>query len=236
MEGSSGRDGQAPSRSSQFLEVSVFVLLILPSMVLSHFAVKRPDFGFVPAAVGTILHNLAFLCLIAFFVWKNGETVQTLGVRKNRAAREAVLGIWLFVLMFLAAGLAEKLLSWAGVSIPNKGPPSFLTPGSPGTYALALLLVVLISISEEIIFRGYMILRFTAVSRSRLFAVLLSTLIFTSGHGYEGVSGMAAVFLMGLVLSAVYLWRKSLVAPMVMHFIQDFLGIFVVPLLGHGHG
>jgi membrane protease YdiL (CAAX protease family) len=35
-----------------------------------------------------------------------------------------------------------------------------------------------------------------------------------------------------LAFALVYLWRKSLVAPIVMHFVQDFVSIVVVALLG----
>ncbi len=39
------------------------------------------------------------------------------------------------------------------------------------------------------------------------------------------------VGVVGLVLALVYLRRQSLVAPMVMHFLLDFLPIVLVPLL-----
>ena len=61
--------------------------------------------------------------------------------------------------------------------------------------------------------------------------MLLSTVIFTLGHGYEGTAGMAAVGTLGLILALVYVNRGSLVAPMVMHFLQDFIGVVIVPLL-----
>jgi membrane protease YdiL (CAAX protease family) len=34
-----------------------------------------------------------------------------------------------------------------------------------------------------------------------------------------------------LMLALVYLWRRSLVTPIVMHFLLDFLAIVLVPLL-----
>jgi membrane protease YdiL (CAAX protease family) len=43
---------------------------------------------------------------------------------------------------------------------------------------------------------------------------------------------MVTVGFMGLVFALVYVWRKSLVAPVAMHFMQDFLAVVVVPLLG----
>jgi membrane protease YdiL (CAAX protease family) len=61
---------------------------------------------------------------------------------------------------------------------------------------------------------------------------LLSAGIFSLGHGYEGSAGVVTVGVMGAVFALVYLWRRSLVAPMMMHFLQDFIGIVLVPLLG----
>lgn len=64
-------------------------------------------------------------------------------------------------------------------------------------------------------------------------AVLVSSVIFSLGHGYEGTAGVATVGVMGFIFALVYLWRDSLVAPIVMHFMQDFIGIVMVPLMRH---
>ena len=61
--------------------------------------------------------------------------------------------------------------------------------------------------------------------------MLLSSVTFAVGHGYEGSSGLATVGVLGILLALVYLWRGSLVAPMVMYFLQDFLAIVVLPFL-----
>ncbi len=64
--------------------------------------------------------------------------------------------------------------------------------------------------------------------------MLFSSFIFALGHGYEGTAGVMTVGTMGMVFALVYLWRGSLVAAMVMHFLQDFTGILLLPLLfGH---
>jgi membrane protease YdiL (CAAX protease family) len=220
-----------PSRRSQLYEVSVFIFLIAPSMVLSYFAVKQQSPGFVLTALGTIFHNLAFLSLIVFFAWKNGEPMDRFGWVKKDLSREVTAGLWLFLLMVLMTSLISQILSGAGVSLPSKPLPSFLTARSPAGYALAAVLVVVVAISEETMFRGYLIVRLNAVTHRRLLAVLLSTSIFALGHGYEGKAGVVAVFFIGLFLAVVYLWRKSLVAPMVIHFLQDLMGLFVIPLL-----
>jgi membrane protease YdiL (CAAX protease family) len=91
---------------------------------------------------------------------------------------------------------------------------------------------MVVALAEETIFRGYLILRFKAITTNTASAVLASAVIFSLGHGYEGSAGVITVGVMGLVFAFVYLWRKSLVAPVVMHFLQDFIGIVLLPLLG----
>jgi membrane protease YdiL (CAAX protease family) len=63
--------------------------------------------------------------------------------------------------------------------------------------------------------------------------VVLSSVIFSLGHGYEGSAGVVTVGFMGLAFAIVYVWRRSLVAPIIMHFLQDFLALIVIPVLHH---
>ncbi len=219
-------EGCALSAKGQLVEVGVFLFLVFPSLLLPYFGARQLGAGFTVTAAGTILHNLAFLSLIAFFAWRNGESWERFGWVGSRVGREAILGAGLFLLMSFAVILIQQAFSAAGVSLPSHPLPPSLIPHSRAGYVLAFVLVVVVAVSEETIFRGYMILRFTAAFRSRPAAVLLSTLIFSLGHGYEGIVGVVAVFFIGLFLSGVYMWRKSLVAPMVIHFLQDFLGLF----------
>lgn len=66
-------------------------------------------------------------------------------------------------------------------------------------------------------------------------ALLLSAVVFSLGHGYEGTAGLVTVGFMGLIFALVFKWRGSLVASMVMHFLQDFTVIVLLPLLGMIH-
>jgi CAAX protease family protein len=63
-------------------------------------------------------------------------------------------------------------------------------------------------------------------------AVILSVATFSPGHGYEGSAGVITVGAMGGVFAVIYLWRRSLVAPIAMHFPQDFISITLLPLTG----
>lgn len=222
-------------RKAQAVEVGVFLFLIFPSMALSFFAIRqgRLDFGLV--AVATILRDLGLLGLVLFFLWKNGEPVARLGWKAGHTGREAVLGAFLFVPLVYLTILVERVLVQAGVPAPSTPTPAFFDVSGRGEMFLALILVAVVAVTEESIFRGYLILRLGSVTRSLTAAVILSSVIFSLGHGYEGTLGVATVGFMGLVFALIYLWRGSLVAPTVMHFLQDFFSILVLPLLG-SHG
>jgi CAAX protease family protein len=220
-----------PSEKEQLFEVAVFLFLIVPSMVLSLFAVKQGSLSFLLVASATILRDLALVTLILFFLWHNGESTSRIGWTSKNTGKEIALGIALFVPFFIVDSLLDRGLQAVGFSAPSTPLPSYLTTRGISEILLACILVPVVALAEETIFRGYLILRFKALTGSGFAAALLSAAVFSLGHGYEGSAGVITVGVMGLVLAFVYMWRQSLVAPIVMHFLQDFIGIVLVPWL-----
>src|SRR6266498_3764729 len=197
---------EAPSIvKEQAVEVAVFLFLIVPSLVLSLFAVRQGNLSFVLLAVATIFRDLGLVSLILFFLWRNGENVERIGWSLRRAGREAALGVALFIPFVFGAALLEQGLLRVGLSRPATPLPSFLEARGGSEFLLAAVLVAVVAVAEVIIFLG---------------------------HGYEGSAGLVTVGVMGAVFAVIYLWRRSLVAPIVMHFLQDFLSIVLLPFLG----
>lgn len=146
----------------------------------------------------------------------------------RNAWKEIGIGVALFVPVMVGMTLILQSLKSGGLSVPEKA-PAYLVPSGTGQYVLAVILLIVVAVSEEVIFRGYLIRRFNALARNPGAALLLSSIIFAMGHGYQQSGGVVGVGILGLVFGAVYLWRGSLVAPMVMHFIQNFFGMILVP-------
>ena len=221
------------NRSVQLRELLVFLLLIVPSLVLSFFAIRHGSLSFVLTAYATIFRDIGLVFLVIYFLWRNREAVARIGwVWKGKLWSEAFVGVLLFGVMFVGAELIEQGLKAADVPGPSTQMPKFLAAHSPAQFLLAGALVIVVAIAEETIFRGYLILRLNGVTRSPAAAVILSSVIFALGHGYEGTAGVATVAYMGLFFALVYVWRGSLIAPIIMHFLQDFIGIVVLPLSG----
>lgn len=219
------------ARRQRSIELAVFLLILLPLMALSALAGQPEGLTFSTVAIAVIVHDIALLCLVLFFVWRNGEGFVALGWSTRHVAREMGIGLALFIPVYLAVSGAERLLRYAGLSAPE-ALPSYLFPTSGGEYLLAVVFLAVVAVTEETIFRGYLLLRFRALTGSVVVALFLSVAIFALGHGYQGSVGVVAVGLLGLLYALIYVWRGSLVAPTVMHFVQNAVGLFLAPVLG----
>jgi uncharacterized protein len=93
-------------------------------------------------------------------------------------------------------------------------------------FALRVEIVLRAAIFEEIFYRGFMIERLTPILRSRWVAALVSLVAFVAAHlGYWGWDSLLTVGWGGLVLTALYLWRRDLVANMLAHGLTDAIAL-----------
>ncbi len=219
-----------PSWRTQFWETLAFLVLISPATAVVIYAVKPEHVDFLFLASVSMVRNLFLLGVILLFLRRNHESVARLGWTTRGVWREVRLGLLLFLPIFFGAGLLQLGLRDAGFS-GLSGPPPYLVPDGTAQMALAVVFVAVVALTEESIFRGYLLYRLGALTHSRAAGLLLSTAIFAFGHTYEGTAGVLTVGVLGLVLGGVYLWRGSLVAPMVLHFLQNLVGILLLPLL-----
>jgi membrane protease YdiL (CAAX protease family) len=219
-----------PHRLRQGLELGVFLFLIVPSLALQYF-VGVENIGFVTTAIATILRDLALVSLIFYFTWVASESPAVLGLAPGNPWREILLGILLFIPFFYLFALLENFLLTHGLHGPQGKLPDFALGKGIGPSILATFMVIVVAFAEELIFRGYLMLRIGNITGSRFWSVILSAAVFTLGHGYEGSAGLLTVGLAGIAFALIYLWRGNLVAVMTMHFLQDFISIVLAAVL-----
>jgi membrane protease YdiL (CAAX protease family) len=94
--------------------------------------------------------------------------------------------------------------------------------------ALAFLALALTAgFVEEFVFRGYIQRQCHALCGSMVVASILQLIIFTQGHLYQGWIRLVPVLLIGVVVTIVALWRKSLIPGMIAHGLGDGLVAFI---------
>ena len=101
-----------------------------------------------------------------------------------------------------------------------------LLPRSQQELNLFLVLSATAGVTEEILFRGYLIWYLNYFG-SDVFAVIASCVIFALAHAYQGVKAMAVIFPIGMLLAFLYVYSGSLLAPMILHAaINSYAGIY----------
>ncbi len=227
-------DGERrPQRKLYLIELCVFLLLIVPPAIFYYLSPDTGKINLMRMLAGTAVVDVGLGGLVVFFAWRNREPLWLFGLTMRNFWGEIGIGISLFPLFLLGIGLISVVLKQLGFQInPFSSVVDMMhSQGWLSALGEALLLIVIATV-EEIVFRGYLIRRLTLVGNNTAIAVVLSSVIFAFGHGYEGWAGVITVGIDGLIFAMVYLWRRSLVASVVMHFLLDLFAIVIVPVTG----
>lgn len=173
----------------------------------------------------TIAVQLAMLLIVAIAVRSEHDSSSGIGLGRFRLWALPVGVSFLVAANFALLLLQNLVLSHAPASIAEITP---LLPKSPGERSVWALLCVVVALSEEITFRGYLITRLTLLTGGRRWiGVLVSSIAFASGHLYQGLGGFVLIFVYGLMFAALFLATRSLYPGIIAHFLQDIAAIFV---------
>ena len=201
------------------------MFLILPPMVLASTNAIQFNMSFPLYAVYSMAWNLALSSLILFLVWRSGAPlISSLGLGAVSIYREVFVGLTLFFPFLIGMSLVKYALPRLDMEFSQRSLDFFIPQGA-WQAVLALVFIVVVAISEEIIYRGYLMWRFGTITRSPAGTVILSSLVFSIGHGYQGPAGFISACILGGIFGIIYLWRKSLAATVVMHFLYNFIVI-----------
>ncbi|SUY46974.1 CAAX amino protease family protein [Clostridium putrefaciens] len=96
-----------------------------------------------------------------------------------------------------------------------------------GSILSMLCILILIPIFEEILFRGLIFNELKKTSNIYL-AIILQAVIFAIFHGnmLQGIY----TFLLGVILSLIYIWTNSLLGNILCHIIYNLCGVILIPI------
>jgi uncharacterized protein len=220
----------ADSRRRYLFEVSIFLLFIVPPSIIFCFVPRGQNPSVPLFAFSTIFRDLALTSLVVFCLWRNGEPLARIGWKSSGLKREAALGVCLFFPVLVIIWLVFKAFQSIGLT-PMRQLPHFFAAKSPWEIIVLCLLVTVSAVAEETLFRGYLILRFYEITAHLGPSVIISTAVFALCHAYEGLVSAATVGILGLIFAIIYVWRKSLIAPTVIHFLVNFILVVLMPLI-----
>jgi len=185
-------------------------------------------FGFRPLVNGSLnltyvavlsfTDTLLLLALVLLFLKAHGEDPRAMLFGGRPVLAEARAGIpLLFVAFAVAIGVmlaAQTFAPWLH-TVPRN--PLEDLVNSPAQAALfALVLIVAGGIREEVQ-RAFLLRRFEQWLGGARLGLVLTSLAFGAGHFIQGADAAVATAALGAFWGAVYLKRRSIVAPVVSH-------------------
>ena len=177
------------------------------------------------------LSTIVYEWLLTAYVWwglrRAGGTLRELIGGRWKSVEDFLLDIaiaaggWLATLLVLAMAALAMGMNQAGNLDEARKQIGFLAPQSALEIVLWVCLSATAGFCEEVLFRGYFQKQFTRLLRSRWIALVVVSILFGLGHGYEGPQRMALIALLGLALGIMSLLRQSLRPAMMAHTLQD---------------
>jgi len=178
--------------------------------------------------VGTLANLVVLAAVLIMVVLADHQRLEALGLDLDR--RDALLAGVMGALTVTSA--AAFLAVLRGIHLLDVKPKA-LPPGSTGrllTMATALLVV---SLQEEVLYRGYITLNL--IDHGPVVVLLISTVVFTAIHfptNRVSLAQIAGWLLGGFLLGWVYLATGSIWVPVWLHFAIDATNVLVFGVAG----
>lgn len=176
-------------------------------------ALSLPFFGALAALDTVLLVGLVFL-----FLGARGESPRALLVGRRHPAREAAIGAMLvpivFIFVAVVVGGLRLIAPWLQ-TVPQN-PLGALLDTPREAIVFGFIVVIAGGLREEIQ-RAFILHRFEQSLGGAALGLILFSLMFGAGHLDQGADVAITTAALGLFWGALYLIRRSVVAPAVSH-------------------
>jgi uncharacterized protein len=235
-----------PPRTSARLRAVVQVVAcsgiptqLLLVQVLGAFGVRPFVEGDTLNATWVFMVSLAdtvlLLALIATLLVANGESIRDVFLGPRRARTEVPLGLVSVVPVLLIAAAVLLASQYVAPWLHNvaDNPLAGLLQSPRDRWLFAIVALVAGGVREEVQ-RAFLLTRFEQHLGGAHVGLVVTSVAFGLGHLLQGFDAALATGTLGLIWGAMYLWRRSSVAPIVSH--AGFNGLEIVRYLVVGSG
>jgi membrane protease YdiL (CAAX protease family) len=199
---------------------------------------------------------LAFILPLALTVWMSGEpisyydklfysrfiywgTVVVLFLYARLAERQPLLtwteskltlgffllSVLVLYLLFIAAAIVSSIPMLFGMHEDNAMIKS-ITKVLQGHNLMIAFMALTAGVTEEFIFRGYLLTRLSQLLKNNTLAIVVSSLLFSALHyKYGSLRELIFAFLIGVIFSVYYIKYRDIKAIMLTHFLIDLISM-----------
>jgi membrane protease YdiL (CAAX protease family) len=231
-----------PRAIAPWWHTAILVAFIVTVSALT--SIESKTKGFTGSHVQRYLFGIGWEWLLAAFAWW-GIRMRHVTVRQVMGKRRSGWRIWIrdfgvamifWLMSIIVLGALAAVLRLMH-QMPLQKAVLDLAPQGALQMLTWLLLCITAGIVEEFVFRGYLLQQFSSIGTSNKghlwLGVLVSSLLFGSAHGYEGIGGMIAITAYGAMFCILAIKRKSLRPGMMAHAWHDSLTGIVLAIAKH---
>lgn len=206
----SWQDRAVETRRRLLREVLVVLsLYLLPALVVpSGLPAEGLD---LRSLILTTARNLVFSLLIIYLADLRAERALLLGsaeASRRFPAGTAGLAVFVATTLFVLSLLVGAVAARFSPETPGVGEvlPA-LAASHPAVVWVPVVVIAMaiVGLTEELLFRAYLLHRFRRLEVPPIPAVVLAAGIFSLGHGYQGIAAMVFAFLAGICLGLLWL-------------------------------
>jgi CAAX protease family protein len=166
----------------------------------------------------SLLDAVLVIGLVLTFLRAHHESAREVLLGRVRLVREALIGLATLPAVFMLVTIVLVLVLRYAPQLHNVATNPFEDMLRTRTDVMIFGIVVMIAggVREEVQ-RGFIAHRFDQYLGGALWGVAIYSVFFGAGHIDQGYDATVAIGLLGLVWGLLYVWRRSIVAPIVSH-------------------
>ena len=226
------RDTASPRPLFRLAMLGVALMLVWRYTFVWLDAAPTADGEWWPIVLGGALPLVFTIVYPVWAIRSRGGRVFGGTLPAGRIALEGIIaaGVWfLIVICNIISALLYRVVNATDPRMPQQMEEVAFSGDPLKLVFLAVLACLWAPICEEIFFRRF-VLRALGERMALGWAVIVQALLFAVMHDYGGFH-LTGIALLGLALGGLYVWRKTILAPMIMHLIQNGLVTLVLGVM-----
>lgn len=211
-----------------FLVAAGFVGIVFGGMVAETVPLpdERWDNVVITASGGVATILAAFL-----MVYSSGQRSSAIGWRTQNAPTDisiGLVGVFCAYALMIVISTAITLIDPDLLERTTHAQEAIKETFPPSSLPALIVMMVFVALWEEVVFRGFLLTRLYVLFRRWWVAILVSSVLFSWGHVYQGWVAVGVIGGLGIVLGALFVWRRSLLPPIVFHVVFNTVAVLAL--------
>jgi len=201
------------------------ILLTLGLLIFFDFWLGRLQVSYYDKLFYSRFIYWGVVLVLLFYAFKIERQPLLLWKEENNTIGFFLLSVFLLYLSSIGAAIISAVPILLGEH-ENNAVMKKIVALITGHQAMIFFIALTAGVTEELIFRGYLLTRLSQWFKNNVAAVIVSSLLFAALHyKYGSLRELIFTFLIGMIFSIYYIKYRNIKAVIVTHFLIDYINM-----------